>query len=169
MYQGKHLAPKAKKKVAASHFRRKLTLMLSLALILAGVIGGTMAYFTDNTATNSTFSVGQVSCSVSQNGNTYIVKNDGTVPANVRVAVVVNWEDQNGVIHWIKPNASISFGGGAWTERGGYYYCNSAIAANTSIEGPVVTITEAAPEGYTAKIQVLVEAVQENAAADAWN
>ena len=167
MYQGKHLAPKAKKKVAASHFRRKLTLMLSLALILAGAIGGTMAYFTDNTATNSAFSVGQVSCSVSQSGDTYIVKNDGTVPASVRVAVVVNWEDENGTIHWTKPNASLHFDNGAWTQRDGYYYCNSAIAAKSSVNGPTVTISEAAPDGYSAKIQVLVEAVQENT--NAWD
>ena len=49
MYQGKHLAPKAKKKVAASHRKRKVALILSLVLILGGAIGVTMAYFTDNT------------------------------------------------------------------------------------------------------------------------
>jgi len=166
MYQGKYETPKVKKKNAASHFRRKLTLMISLMLILAGAIGGTMAYFTDNTATNSAFSVGQVSCSVSREGDIYTVSNDGTVPASVRVAVVVNWEDQNGVIHWSKPNASITFDAGTWTEHDGYYYCNSAIGAKASVTGPVVAIQGAAPDGYVAKIQVLVEAVQENS--DAW-
>lgn len=167
MYQGKYAAQKAKKKIAASHRNRKVALLLSLVLILGGAIGGTMAYFTDNTASNSAFSVGQVSCSVSQSGDTYIVKNDGTVPASVRVAVVVNWEDQDGIIHWTKPNASISFGNGAWIEHGGYYYYNSAIAANSSVTGPSITVTEEAPDGYSAKIHVLLEAVQEGT--DAWD
>ena len=170
MYQGKHLAPKAKKKIAASRRKRKATLILSLVLILGAAIGGTMAYFTDNTASNSEFSVGQVSCSVSKDGDTYIVKNDGTVPACVRVTVVVNWEDQDGIIHWTKPNASISFDNAAWTVIGGYYYYNSVMAAKSSVTGPVVKILDSAdsvPTGYSAKIQVLVEAVQENS--DAWD
>lgn len=167
MYQGKYLSQKAKRKIAASRRNRKIALLLSLVLILGGAIGGTMAYFTDNTATNSAFSVGQVSCSVSQSGDTYIVKNDGTVPACVRVAVVVNWEDEHGVIHWKKPNASITFDNGVWTERGGLYYHNRVITAGASVSGPAVTISDTAPNGYSAKIQVLVEAVQENS--DAWD
>lgn len=167
MYQGKHLAPKAKKKIAASRRKRKVTLILSLVLILGAAIGGTMAYFTDNTASNSEFSVGQVSCTVSQSGDTYAITNNGTVPACIRATVVVNWVDENGVIHWTTPNASISFNNGAWTQKGGYYYCNSVLAANTSVKGPVVTISDTAPTGYSAKIQVLVEAVQENS--DAWD
>lgn len=167
MYQGKHLAPKAKKKIAASRRKRKATLILSLVLILGAAIGGTMAYFTDNTASKSAFSVGRVSCTVSQIEDTYIVTNDGTVPACVRVTVVVNWADENGTVHWKKPSANISFDANTWTERNGYYYCNSVVAANNSVTGPVVTISEPAPDGYSAKIQVLVEAVQEGA--NAWD
>lgn len=167
MYQGKHLAPKAKKKIAASHFRRKLTLMLSLALILAGAIGGTMAYFTDKTATKSAFSVGQFSCSLSQSGDTYVISNNGTVPMYVRAAVRVNWENENGELHWTTPDATVSFNSSTWTEQGGCYYYNSPIAANASVTGPSVTVTEEAPDGYSAKIQVLVEAVQEGT--NAWD
>lgn len=167
MYQGKYADPKANKKVAASRPSRKLTLIISIVLILGTAIGGSMAYFTDHTASNSSFSVGQVSCSVSQSGDTYIIKNDGTVPACVRIAIVANWEAENGVIHWTKPNTSISFDESAWTENGGYYYCNSVIAAKSFVSGPVVTVSGTAPSGYSAKIQVLVEAVQENV--DAWD
>lgn len=167
MYQGKHLAPKAKKKIAASRRNRKIALILSLVLILGGAIGGTMAYFTDNTASNSAFSVGQVSCSVSQDEDTYAITNNGNVPACIRATVVVNWADENGTVHWTKPSANISFDANTWTAHNGYYYCNSVVAANTSVTGPVVTISEPAPDGYSAKIQVLVEAVQENS--DAWD
>lgn len=165
MYQGKHLAPK--KKIAASRRKRKATLILSLVLILGAAIGGTMAYFTDNTASNSEFSVGQVSCTVSQSGDTYAITNNGTVPACIRATVVVNWADENGTVHWKKPSANISFDANTWTVRNGYYYCNSVVAANSSVNGPVVTISDTAPTGYSAKIQVLVEAVQENS--DAWD
>lgn len=167
MYQGKHLAPKAKKKIAASRRKRKVTLILSLLLILGAAIGGTMAYFTDNTASKSAFSVGRVSCTVSQSGNTYIVTNDGTVPACVRVTVVVNWENEDGELSWITPDATISFDSSMWTEQGGCYYYHSPIAANASVTGPSITVTGEAPDGYSAKIQVLVEAVQEGA--NAWD
>lgn len=84
MYKGKYLTQEAKKKIAASRRNRKVALILSLVLILGGAIGGTMAYFTDNTASNSEFSVGQVSCTVSQSGDTYAITNNGTVPACIR-------------------------------------------------------------------------------------
>ena len=167
MYQGKYAAQKAKKKIAASHFRRKLTLMLSLALILAGAIGGTMAYFTDYTISVKTFSVGQVSCSLSQSGDTYVISNNGTVPMYVRAAVRVNWENEDGELHWTTPDATISFDSSVWTEQGGCYYYHSPIAANTSVTGPSITVTEEAPDGYSAKIHVLLEAVQEGT--DAWD
>ena len=38
MYQGKYVAPKAKKKIAASRRNRKVALILSLVLILGGAI-----------------------------------------------------------------------------------------------------------------------------------
>lgn len=167
MYQGKHLAPKAKKKIAASRRKRKVTLILSLLLILGAAIGGTMAYFTDNTASNSAFSVGQVSCSVSQTEDTYAITNNGTVPACIRATVVVNWADENGTVHWKKPSANINFDTNTWTQGNGYYYCKSVLAANTSVTGPSITVTGEAPDGYSAKIQVLVEAVQEGA--NAWD
>lgn len=168
MYQGKHIARKEKKKTAASHRKRKAALILSLVLMLGAAIGGTMAYFTDNTASNSSFSVGQVSCSASwdESKNSYIINNDGTVPASVRVAVVANWENQDGLTHWTKPNARIKFDNGVWTEHDGYYYCNAAIGAKDEVTGPEVEILDPAPNGYSAKIQILVEAVQENS--DAW-
>lgn len=169
MYQDKRIARKAKKKTAASHRKRKAALILSLVLMLGAAIGGTMAYFTDNTASNSSFSVGQVSCSVLQEGNKYIVKNDGTVPASVRVAVVANWENQDGLTHWTKPNPIIEFNDdpSPWdTGTDGFYYSKSAIAAGTYVEFPAVTIEGTVPDGYSAKIQILVEAVQENS--DAW-
>ena len=166
MYKGKYLTQEAKK-IAASRRNRKVALILSLVLILGGAIGGTMAYFTDNTASNSEFSVGQVSCTVLQSGDTYTITNNGTVPACIRATVVVNWADENGTVHWTKPSANISFDANTWTAHNGYYYCNSVVAANTSVTGPVVTILETAPDGYSAKIQVLVEAVQENS--DAWD
>ncbi|MBQ4652215.1 MAG: hypothetical protein IJB78_05820 [Oscillospiraceae bacterium] len=167
MNQGKHLSREAKKKIAASRLRRKAVLLLSLILILVGAIGGTMAYFTDYTISVKTFSVGQVSCSVSRSGDTYVINNNGTVPMCVRAAVRVNWENEDGELHWTTPDATVSFNSSTWTEQGGCYYYNSPIAANTSVTGPSITVTEEAPDGYSAKIHVLLEAVQEGA--DAWD
>lgn len=167
MNQGKYLSREAKKKIAASRLRHKTVLLLSLILILVGAIGGTMAYFTDYTISVKTFSVGQVSCSLSQSGDTYVINNNGTVPMYVRAAVRVNWENEDGELHWTTPDATVSFNSSTWTEQGGCYYYNSPIAANASVTGPSVTVTEEAPDGYSAKIHVLVEAVQEGT--DAWD
>lgn len=167
MNQGKYLSREARMKIAASRRNRKIALLLSLVVILVGAIGGTMAYFTDYTFSVKTFTVGQVSCSLSQSGDTYVISNNGTVPMYVRAAVRVNWENEDGELHWTTPDATISFDSSVWTEQGGCYYYHSPIAANASVTGPSVTVTEEAPDGYSAKIHVLVEAVQEGT--DAWD
>ena len=168
MSQGKYEVPKTKKKNAASLRKRKLALALSLVLILGAAIGGTMAYFTDNSLSGTSFSVGQVSCSVSQEGNRYIVTNEGNVPVYVRAAVVVNWVNENGVIQWTKPMPDIRFENSAWKEVDGYYYFQSVLDAKSTVNGPSVTVSEIPPTGFSPKIQFLVEAIQQGAAQEAW-
>ena len=169
MYQGKHLIQKTKKKGAVSYRKRQVALMLSLALILTAAIGGTVAYFMDSEWSISNLLIGKVSCTVEvANDNSSIkVTNTGNVPANIRVAVVANWSNYTG-IHYTQPQVVIGRDAG-WTYNSadGFYYYNTTVGANQTVTLPI-NVTGTAPDGYTLQIQALAEAIQENAAADAW-
>lgn len=166
MYQSKHITPKTKKKAAASCRKRRMALILSLVLILTAVIGGTAAYFIDSALSISHFSVGEVSCSVAiaEDNSSVTVTNTGNVPACVRVAVVANWVNDDG-IHYTQPTLTCT--SDDWTKNDGIYYYNSVVP----VDGYVTlsfTSDDTAPDGYTLQIQALAEAIQENAAAEAW-
>ncbi len=170
MYQSKHLAPKTRKKPAASYRKRKLMLIMSVALLLTMAIGGTAAYFMDTEFSSNSFGVGRVSCAVSiaEDKNSVTVQNTGNVPANIRVAVVANWasETEAGSIHYTQPALSIDSSG--WSAgNDGFYYYASAVAANQSLTLPISVAGEA-PDGYSLQLHALAEAIQENAAANAW-
>ena len=170
MYQSKHLAPKTRKKPAASCRKRKLMLIMSAALLLSMAIGGTAAYFTDSEFSSSGFGVGKVSCAVSiaEDNSSVTVENTGNVPANIRVALAASWacDTEAGSIHYTQPTFSVDAEGWSEAEDGFYYYA-SAVEANTSLTLPICVAGEA-PDGYSLQLQVLAEAIQENAAANAW-
>lgn len=172
MYQGKHLTQKTKKKAAVSYRKRRVALILSLALILTASIGGTMAYFMDSEWSISNFTVGKVSCTVDVADDNCSVKvtNTENVPAYVRVAVVANWvsDTDPNAIHYTQPQVGVGSDAG-WTYNSvdGFYYYNASVGANQAVTLPIY-VTGTAPDGYKVQIQALAEAIQSNAAADAW-
>lgn len=170
MYQSKHLAPKTRKKPAASCRKRKLMLIMSVALLLSMAIGGTAAYFADSEFSSSGFGLGKVSCAVSiaEDKSSVTVQNTGNVPASIRVALAANWasDTEDNSIYYSQPALSVNAEGWSEAEDGFYYYA-SAVEANASLILPVSVAGEA-PEGYSLQLQALAEAIQENAAANAW-
>ena len=73
-------------------------MLFSVALLLVSVVGGTFAYLATRTeSVTNTFEAVQVSCQVVEGEeNAYTVKNTSDVKAYLRVAVVVNWVDDEG-------------------------------------------------------------------------
>lgn len=170
MHQAKHLAQNRKRKAAVCCRTRIVVLMLSLALVLTAAIGGTVAYLMDSERNTSNLLIGKVACAVdiADNNSHVTVSNTGNVPAYIRLAVIANWvSDTNpNAIHYTQPQVSTS-NGAEWTLNNGFYYYNTTIEANQAVTLPIC-VNGTAPNGYKLQVQALAEAIQENAAADAW-
>lgn len=172
MHKSEHLARKAKEKAAVFGHKRRLALALSLVLILAAAVGGTLAYLMDTDSSASGFTVGKVSCSVSvaDDQRSVTVSNTGNVSSNVRVALVANWvgEKDSSAIHYTQPQISAGDASEwSYNEADGYYYCNNSVGAGSSVTLGI-SVQGAAPAGYRLQITALAEAIQPGAAADAW-
>lgn len=148
-----------------NHSRRfdpkKLTLLLSVVLLLGAVVGGTVAYLTAGTGkVTNTFTPGHVDCVVSGSGNRFTIAPDKDTNTNVylRAAVVGNWVDGKGNVYWMAPSFEVS--GSSWNKVGDYYYYQSEVAPGGEASELTVTLTSETPEGYTFQVQVLAEAIQ---------
>ena len=168
MHKSEHLARKAKEKAAVFGHKRRLALALSLVLILAAAVGGTLAYLMDTDSSASGFTVGKVSCSVSvaDDQSSVTVENTGNVSSNVRVALVANYVSET-AIHYTQPQISADDAQWSYNEADGYYYCNNSVGAGSSVTLGI-SVQGAAPAGYKLQITALAEAIQPGAAADAW-
>ena len=150
--------------------KKGIALLLATAVLLTAVVGTTLAYLVDVTGSiQNIFNFGKVECEVifNETTNTYSVKNTGTVPAYVRVAVIVNATDStdpskltwdSGFSYSIVPNAD------KWEQHEGYYYYKGELAKDASVD--IIQYTESGTQ-----IQILAEAIQETpdeAAKTAW-
>ena len=149
--------------------KRGIALLLATAVLLTAVVGTTLAYLVDVTGSiQNIFHFGKVACEVKfdENTNTYSVQNTGTVPAYIRVAVIVNATD-GANLTWNSTSMPSAKFGSDWTEHDdGYYYYNGTIASKGSVKfggvpGNVVNY----------EIKVLAEAIQatpDEAVQNAW-
>lgn len=160
--------------------RNKTILMLAMVvLILAGAVGGTLAYLT--TQTNpvlNTFNPSKVTCAVEEPGWTdgsttkqnVSIKNTGDVNAYIRAAVVANWCDAEGNI--IAPHEVDLDGkmGAGWVKDGEYYYYEPSAPSDPFVEPghntnnlineyPAVR-PEGVPEGAHLEMTIISQAVQ---------
>ena len=174
MYQGKHSTQNENKKTAASRPVRRVALILALVLILGGAVGGTVAYFMDSDFSSSSLEIGKVECTVRKAEDTYdyTVTNTGNTSAYIRVAVVANWVDNSGAVHYTQPAVTVTSDDDSAVEiveneNDGFYYSKSAVAAGSNVTFSVGT-SDTKPTGYELQVQILAEAIQENAAAEVW-
>ena len=87
------------------HLNRKKTVLLlaMVVLILAGAVGGTLAYIvTSSGPVQNTFTPAHVTCAVEESDfvdgtstikNNVTIRNTGNTSAYIRAAVVANWCD----------------------------------------------------------------------------
>lgn len=118
------------------HLNRKKTVLLlaMVVLILAGAVGGTLAYIvTSSGPVQNTFTPARVTCEVKeefdkQTKKNVKIKNTGTTSAYIRAAVVANWvKDGKIVAPW---DDKIAYNTTDWVKGDdGYYYCRYAVAA----------------------------------------
>lgn len=137
-YQGKHIRHdrigERRRRCRKRQNRQAVTLLLSLFILSAVVVGGTVAFLNANTSpVKNTFNPSQVSCSVIENfdgikKSNINVKNTSDIDAYMRVKLVtyrVNGQDQH-----IGGTADIpEFSPGEnWVKNGEYYYYTLPVA-----------------------------------------
>lgn len=98
-------------------------------------------------------------------------------PVYFRVALVITWKNEEGIVHYIKPEVGVDYRldlnldeedetyGGIWTlEDDGYYYYDKVVESGgrTSdlIKYCAPLDTANAPEGYTLSVEIIVQTVQ---------
>lgn len=123
-------------RVARTNRSGRFALLLALALLLVGTVGGTVAYLVAQAdpVTNE-FLPSQVTCRVEEQFNDEktakteaVVRNTGDIPAYIRVAVVANTIDGDGNITGMATLPAGWLNGTAWTEGSdGYYYYNGVV------------------------------------------
>lgn len=185
---GKHVSPgRYSKQKRRLRWRKEFVLLCSIAVLLVGVIGGTMAFLVDDTPPlENNFTYDQVSCSINEemSGNeksNISVKNTSTTEAYIRAEVVVTWQDNDGNVYGKTPvegtDYSISSLGSGWSycATDGYYYCTSPVASGADTPELFESITQIGSnpaEGYTLCVEILADAIQSSparAVEQAWN
>ena len=155
------------------HLNRKKTVLLlaMVVLILAGAVGGTLAYIvTSSGPVQNTFTPAHVTCAVEedfdgQTKNNVTIKNTGTTSAYIRAAVVGNWVDKDGKI--IQSGSAENLGIhclNGWELKGdGYYYYPTAVEPGkaTKVMFTNYTAPTDKPTGaYRFEMTIVCQAIQ---------
>lgn len=144
--------------------KKPLLIVAAFALVAALSVGLTSAFLTSSKGMVNTFTPGAVACEVQEtvaNGvkSDIVVKNTGTIPAYIRVAVVANTVDDEGNITGAADVSSSLVQSDNWSLKDdGYYYCTSVIDpgdftedllnANIQLSGIQVTVFAQAIQAY---------------------
>lgn len=124
--------------------KKKNIIVAIVIIILALVVGATFAYFTSNTIFENVFNAGKYKVALIEVfespdnwvpgetvPKTITARNDGTVPAVVRIKYKEEWKDLEGndITSQVSPNpAIINFDNQSdWVLYNGYYYYNSVL------------------------------------------
>lgn len=131
MYKGKHTAPRRRRRS-----NKSLALLISLVMIAAVAVGGTLAWLTTATApVQNTMEPGRVPITIDEkvSGTTKTdvkIKNTGNVDAYIRVAVIANAVDEDGnIVVGSTPPFTVSSN---WEEIDGYYYYKGIVPVGGS-------------------------------------
>lgn len=166
MYNGKF-----NRKKRLLRWNRQFVLLASIAVLLVGAVGGSLAYLTTNTPdVVNTFTPGEVPPSINEtrpedNGNVkknVSVTNSGNVDAYIRAAVVVNWVDDEGNIVNNPEGHAYAISWSDFAETGwfkgsdDYYYYKEPVAAKGTT-GELITSAQPT-EGTTYKLQIEIMA-----------
>lgn len=172
MDHGKNEENHLQRKRGRGNSRKAGTLLLSLLLLAALAIGGTLAYLTaDTTSLENTFKPSRVACEVTEEFDGSVksevnVKNTGDTDAYIRVKLVTYRVNEEG--RHIGGTAEIPgfTPGEGWVQHNdGYYYYTSPVApdqtpATDLIEQIKLTGSYPDADGGRQVIEVMAEAIQ---------
>ena len=134
MYNGKYSGRKSR-----ILRKRHIALMLSMALLLVGLVGGSLAYlFMSSQSVENTFTQTFVKTSVQETFDgaekkNVAIKNDGNISAYIRAKVIINWQTKDGLVYGEAPVEDTDYNiemGTGWTkdEETDIWYYNSIVA-----------------------------------------
>lgn len=152
---------------------KQFVLLASVAALLMGVIGGSLAYlFTSTNSVVNSFTPGEVNITVDEDfdretKNNVKIKNTGNVKAVIRAMVVVTWQDDAGNIYPAAPvegdDYTITWTKDGWEGPDNGWYTHGAIEPGEST-GVLFTacspVEDETPEGYHLVVDIIAEAIQ---------
>lgn len=154
--------------------KKSLVLLVCVALLLTCAVGSTVAYLVDKTdSITNTFTPAEVTTEITEDfpgnvKNNVQVKNNGSISAYIRAAVVVTWQDDEGNVYAVAPvedtDYTVTWKMDGWKKgTDGFYYHKSPVAAGAST-GILFTdckpVKGKAPEGYHLSVEILAQAIQ---------
>jgi len=153
--------------------KKAVLVVLMIALLLLGAVGGTVAYLMMQTGTvENVFQPAQVPSEVEETFSNNVkrdvkIRNNGNVNAYIRAAIIVTWKDANGNIYPGKPEKELDYIisiGSYWDEGSdGFYYYNEKVPAGATTKNLINSCSpkeDRAPEGYSLNVEILGQAIQ---------
>lgn len=170
--------------------RKQIVALLVGVLLLAGA-AGTFAWLSVTGVLVNEFGFGSVKPSVDETRDNNVksdvaVKNSGSAPAYLRVAVDIYWQDKDGARLWDEPvagadydiawgsvsKASASNTASSWVVASdGYYYWTSPVAPMGKTDVLIKSVTEQKADGKNLVVDISTQAIQstpDDAVAEAW-
>lgn len=180
MYKGKHY------KKTSGFFKSSILMVAVLAMVIC-IVGASVAFIiaSTNDVVNK-FTPSSVSCEVEEtlNGSTksnVSITNTGDTDAYIRAMVNITWKNEAGEVYGasqpvVDTDYTIDYADTSntgWTKGAdGFWYYNSVVAPSEKTGVLIETCTtkegSTPPEGYFLSVEILADAIQENAVTDAW-
>lgn len=170
--------------------RKRIVALLVGVLLLAGA-AGTFAWLSVTGVLVNEFGFGSVAPSVDEKLDNNVksdvaVKNSGSAPAYLRVAVDIYWQDKDGARLWDEPvagtdyaiewgnvsNASASNSASSWVVASdGFYYWTSPVVPMGKTDVLIKSVSEKKADGKNLVVDISTQAVQstpDDAVTEAW-
>ena len=134
--------------------KRQFAVIVSMALLLVGLVGGSLAYlFMSTDDVENTFTPVKVTTDVDETFENNVksnvkIKNTGDISAYIRAAVIINWQTEDGKVYGEMPvegtDYTIEYNEEDWTLQGGFWYHKGAVAPGEKTKALIKTCS---PEG----------------------
>ena len=153
-------------------WRKEFVLLCSIAILLIGMVGGSLAYlFMGTDAVTNTFTAPDIGVTIPEEFNgekkeNVKVTNSCDFPVYARATYVVYWLDENGNVVPTKPLEDIDYTitlGSDWISNGDYWYYNKLLGARKTSNNFIDICQETDSDNaiaYKLVVDVIGEVVQ---------
>lgn len=153
-------------------WRKEFVLLCSIAILLIGMVGGSLAYlFMGTDAVTNTFTAPDIGVTIPEEFNgekkeNVKVTNSCDFPVYARATYVVYWLDENSNVVPTKPVEGIDYTisiGDDWKPDGDYWYYNKLLGAGDTSSDFIVLCKETKTDNakaYKLVVDVIGEVVQ---------